>query len=629
MGKICLEYAISIKKIRFMPNRNNEERLPYVYRVDSRPPDEVFQNGFTPWGRNLNYIDHITGSSNLWRLTHSLQPNDGFISTAGSISAALRFLTAQIRADNPFWQNVWIYEIRADFNFFPAQSTGTRMLSDIRTRTITFQDPEEREEAIHILQNVVRRLTYQREYMSVGPITANRVVQAWRVLITTVRGRGRDTRYFPQLDDNPIVNPHYNAPPTFTNVLPFAPEFDRRAIRHFRLPDEGAMADAGVGAVLGGGLSCNPDHPQTKLVKFSEKEQSQENKVDLPTKDICAGIDNGALKYTIFRNTVVFQNLHPIYIWEKILCYADGYNPFYLRNSTNRKGYDVCQWIYGVARPEDVVPTLFDELGRILFQARPYGSLNMALTVGYEIVDGVREIFTAPAVVNDVYQRWSWKFYNKNNEMRVQLRLNRLSDWLFAFDSYKRGSMCLVRPDVAKQSDRYKIIYSKPSDFYNLDFFTGVETPTDTLYDIALYINDPHNLEKFTTDVDNNILYNHPGPKKWLYNADNEKILWWPWIYGGEVMCLYNSRHQFGTEWKRVGWVIWDQDWTDVSRWHIAKYYDSKGHLYYRIRSVVNGDDLIVYLDEPERGWFMTVANGTTFRSSNYKFNFNVLENWL
>ncbi|EBC5529440.1 hypothetical protein C3M26_21680 [Salmonella enterica] len=83
----------------------------FVYRVDSRRPDEIFQNGFEAWGNNYNLIAHVNGAS-----CSTSGSQSGFISTTSNLDAA-NAIAEQHVAERGV---AYIYTIRADNTFYNA-----------------------------------------------------------------------------------------------------------------------------------------------------------------------------------------------------------------------------------------------------------------------------------------------------------------------------------------------------------------------------------------------------------------------------------------------------------------------------------------------------------------------------
>ncbi|WP_429180360.1 scabin-related ADP-ribosyltransferase [Aeromonas salmonicida] len=84
----------------------------FVYRVDSRSYDEIFNSGFHAWGRNYNIVAHVNGA------TCSAQngSTSGFISTAADFESARAIAIADEHLRQG--RNAFLYTIRADHTFY-------------------------------------------------------------------------------------------------------------------------------------------------------------------------------------------------------------------------------------------------------------------------------------------------------------------------------------------------------------------------------------------------------------------------------------------------------------------------------------------------------------------------------
>lgn len=81
----------------------------YVYRVDTRPPSQIFNSGFSAWGSNDNIVAHINGG------TCSVdQSTSAFISTATNTNAMEQLAQQHLRER----EVTYIYRIRADQTFY-------------------------------------------------------------------------------------------------------------------------------------------------------------------------------------------------------------------------------------------------------------------------------------------------------------------------------------------------------------------------------------------------------------------------------------------------------------------------------------------------------------------------------
>jgi len=126
-----------------------------VFRVDERPPSEIFKNGFNKRGQNDYLLAHVLGTS--------LMPgSEGsfFVATTATLETA--YLIAQRRYQyNPALQTspLYIYEIRADQNFYEVDLYMENME----------ENPPEGESRINIAR-ARQAYRYQREWVAAGGI---------------------------------------------------------------------------------------------------------------------------------------------------------------------------------------------------------------------------------------------------------------------------------------------------------------------------------------------------------------------------------------------------------------------------------------------------------------------------
>lgn len=115
MEKIMLSLKPVCKKILLLSlfliigasSRNNEPPK-IVYRMDTRPPEVIFENGFENWGDETSLFEHVEGIS--MGLTDGT--GSAYVATTTNLDYALEF--ARAVRPNVFY----IYEIRASNNFY-------------------------------------------------------------------------------------------------------------------------------------------------------------------------------------------------------------------------------------------------------------------------------------------------------------------------------------------------------------------------------------------------------------------------------------------------------------------------------------------------------------------------------
>ncbi len=150
--------------------------VDFVYRVDSRPPDEIFRDGFRSHGANRNLQQHIRGDS-----CAAGSRDSAFIATTSSLSETYS-IARQYYSGSRFRGTLYRYRIRANNIFYSIQPSVNYLTS----RGVTFSGFEEvmmreQNEIIaleHIpIENIVEavELTYDRDSSRVsdGPGTSN------------------------------------------------------------------------------------------------------------------------------------------------------------------------------------------------------------------------------------------------------------------------------------------------------------------------------------------------------------------------------------------------------------------------------------------------------------------------
>lgn len=86
--------------------------VDFVYRVDSRPPNEIFRDGFQSHGDNRNLQQHIRGDSCAGGSRDSI-----YIATTSDVNET-RNIARQYFSRMPFSGRLYRYRIRADSQFY-------------------------------------------------------------------------------------------------------------------------------------------------------------------------------------------------------------------------------------------------------------------------------------------------------------------------------------------------------------------------------------------------------------------------------------------------------------------------------------------------------------------------------
>lgn len=91
----------------------------FVWRIDSRPPNEIFRDGMVSWGENMNVYSHLSGES--CTELNPLERTSGFISTSASQAWSMFYSLSMARHFTG--KTVYLYQIRADNTFYNAVSS--------------------------------------------------------------------------------------------------------------------------------------------------------------------------------------------------------------------------------------------------------------------------------------------------------------------------------------------------------------------------------------------------------------------------------------------------------------------------------------------------------------------------
>ncbi|UGA36174.1 hypothetical protein JOS77_16955 [Chromobacterium haemolyticum] len=85
---LCFLVSLLFSSFSFSQPVSRSWPVSKVYRADSRPPEDVFKNGFSAWGININFNAHVLGLSG-----SSGSRDSAFIPTTSAESIAQRFAT--------------------------------------------------------------------------------------------------------------------------------------------------------------------------------------------------------------------------------------------------------------------------------------------------------------------------------------------------------------------------------------------------------------------------------------------------------------------------------------------------------------------------------------------------------
>lgn len=145
------------------PTLPNEQLSPteppfFVYRLDTRPPEEIFRTGFEPWADDVNLIRHVNGN-----------PFSAYVSTTSDPAMYREF--APITFDLDGITDVWVYTIRATSNFYNTAGSLDYL------RQLPGISPDNRA----LAERTYRDFERQHEWSALGGIPRTQILQAGRL----------------------------------------------------------------------------------------------------------------------------------------------------------------------------------------------------------------------------------------------------------------------------------------------------------------------------------------------------------------------------------------------------------------------------------------------------------------
>jgi hypothetical protein len=150
--------------------------ITQVYRADSRPPEVVFQHGFTGRGGNLDVLAHSRLNS---CMVDDPRAASAFVGMSADESEATLFATEQLEEQpgrNPD-AGLWIYTIRADATFFSVPRLVERVVEAGAAQRQGYT-PDDARIAGQLLQNT--EIVGEAEVLATH-VPSTLVIQAYRV----------------------------------------------------------------------------------------------------------------------------------------------------------------------------------------------------------------------------------------------------------------------------------------------------------------------------------------------------------------------------------------------------------------------------------------------------------------
>ncbi|WP_051619099.1 hypothetical protein [[Mycoplasma] collis] len=590
----------------------------YVYRVDTRPPDVIFREGFRNLGNVRNFFEHIV-STNFGQ--------SYFVSFSDTPTAAIRFFGSWLRAYVPQHpREAYLYEVRADDHFYNARGTGENLIDIIRTDRVTYESGDY--DMARMGLNALRTsFSYQREWFSDGPVLGTSIRSAWRVDAVPIdpthvhhpAGRVVETT---RIHEPEILNEHYVELPTHANPNPWTPQ----AVAPFRLsvPQTANVADVSEGASASYAFAC----PDWSSVSNNLKTNIA-NSSNISPLDKC-----------IFEETNEYS-------WDKIPLLAPSYGKEYQNLElylTNNKGKNFVMYGYNMPKhsftyveetQKDEVTSLYenrtnngvlpnfifhyDTQERIVMNKTSGDDLSYCLTAIKTPVAGVFKLMSHVATNNHPEQKWFLVPMAKNTGLQNKRSTSyryRISSLIFP--NNKSG---IYRRTNSTDQGLYLIAEGAVTSEFEELFLEIANDKTDFSF-LTQRAALTHFSEIKLEWVDNNGSIYSPllsgwsynkraNPYKFFYDFKSEAIFFVE--DNGDTYILTNNRSRSLYSWDWISWIKkpLSRVWIDTEKWFFSvrgrrqrKFINEN---YRIIRSHYNNDYLkVIYSGAKWGGWYTT-----------------------
>lgn len=581
-----------------MPNRNQYGAPKLVYRIDARSPEEVFRNGFSPWGSNLNFFGHILGDT----LGHEAEPSlrSGLISATDSPDSALRFFGERLHVPTPAF---YLYEIRATNNFYSAQRTASFYEQRIATNQmdVTHGSFDEACSAIELLRTA---FAYQREWFSVGAIPANQIRGAWRVDTVPINPlhirHQTDVHFTPRINEPEIRNSGYQDDNTFANHLPYTQGATLETRSTVSVPDVANDTDAGGGVEASLGFACFfPDSPHRSGRDLSKLQLS------------CYYAQGYPLKRNLKTNKLD-HTLSQTFYSKVFLMTEKGKSTFTLGVAQNKPSINTP--ILTNDTNNSTLNFIYDSFLCLNWSPSDKQYSYALAPVSTGVVD-LYDLAYSVATTNDESQKWTFNLqgYDVN---KSYYRIQNVFLKSFSLFKHKTTNQLALRP-FNKTYDDYEELFLVVGPNFSNDFMLLPQNPATRLVDLKMsWLVD--NTSYIPVPQTNTAKASHGQQNTFFFDLISKKILYID--PSGKIFGLYNKRDPRYFSWDWINWTPTNLQKTTDKR--LMWYFNNQKWIvfddlnYRNFMSYFNNDYLWVVTEGINFGRIYTSFSKNNFRSN-------------
>lgn len=532
----------------------------FVYRVDSRSPEEIFQNGFVPWGFSRDFVRHIAGIAYSTENPGTPEQMPYFISTSENIEAVIRFYAGVLHAGIAGPQ-IWLYRIRATENFYSAALTAQDMNLRISQNLVVYEGAATEEQTLYLMSEVLSGMySYDREWFSDGPIPRETIQFAGRLTRVPL---GTDGAYGPRVvnptsayytftimqEPDIVDNPHYVSEETQANSDPWTmAHFSPITPIHVDLTTS-TVFTADVSAGVASPLSFACSSPEENFYSEKNRLHFQNQSKNQPLECFVPyGITSFNLKKEKSLNVFASEI-------ESSFLYVHGSQTkkeFLVKTVNNNTIASSVVYVDPNLKAEVSNKLLFDTYGRITLGVDKTTGLSYAWTAVRTKDASVWQIQTKIAVTNLKSQQW--KIYSKtfNAQSEFIIQSNYIGgDFIAVIKKSAPSQIFLVRKDDYDKNIYEELIITISPEKTRNSFILS-QAPLTNMQDLKL------------SWEYQNILYSlipetgwskEGGPEEltFLYDLISQKILYIQKGYNN-ILTLKNQRHK-NEVWNWVEWV--------------------------------------------------------------------------
>lgn len=188
-----------------------ENKLPkFLYRVDYKSPEEVFQKGFSINSQNeFSFFDYFF---NIYAAT-SGEKEDCFINAFETVNEAIMNFRKNLFAINGNIKDLYLYSIRCDENFFNKHITRCSYPSALIEKQVLTKNKNETNKLIFAFSDYGQKFTNHLEWFTIKKISSNQVFSASHIKLNfKKKPKSKNKNDFIvnyEIEDNFFRNPNY------------------------------------------------------------------------------------------------------------------------------------------------------------------------------------------------------------------------------------------------------------------------------------------------------------------------------------------------------------------------------------------------------------------------------------